>query len=84
MEGSSKPFQYHGCWEIFKGWVLFEDPPQHRVAPMPVFGTVSSTADMDENGSSTADMDENGSPTIQQTRVENPSSGERFIPWTIG
>ncbi|CAN6555046.1 unnamed protein product [Malus baccata var. baccata] len=29
MEGSSKPFKHCGCWEICKGWVLFEDPPQH-------------------------------------------------------
>ncbi|XP_048436147.1 uncharacterized protein LOC125475458 [Pyrus x bretschneideri] len=60
MEGSSKPFQYHGCWEICKGWVLFEDPPQHRVGPTTVFGTVSSAVDGDEDGS----------PTIQETRVE--------------
>ena len=50
MEGSSKPFQFHGCWEICKGWVLFEDPPQHK-APTLVFGTASSVADMDEDGS---------------------------------
>ena len=66
MEGSSKPFQFHGCWEICKGWVLFEDPPQHRVGPTPMFGTASSAVDGDEDGS----------PTIQQTRVENPSLGE--------
>ncbi|XP_050133099.1 uncharacterized protein LOC126609146 [Malus sylvestris] len=73
IESSSKPFQFHSCWEICKGWVLFEDPPQHR-APMPVFGTASSAVDMDEDGS----------PTIQQTRVENPSSGEGSIPRAIG
>ncbi|KAB2631338.1 hypothetical protein D8674_008857 [Pyrus ussuriensis x Pyrus communis] len=63
MESSSKSFQFHNCWEICKGWVLFEDPPQHK-APTLVFRTASLTADMDEDGS----------PTIQQTRVENPSS----------
>ena len=72
MESSSKLFQFHSCWEFCKGWVLFEDPP-HR-APMSVFGTASSAANMDENGS----------PTIQQTRVENPSSGEGFIPRAMG
>ncbi|KAM2527197.1 hypothetical protein EV2_025917 [Malus domestica] len=55
MEGSLKLFQFHGCWEICKGWVLFDDPPQHR-APTPVFGTASLAVDMDEDGS----------PTIQQ------------------
>ncbi|TQD78866.1 hypothetical protein C1H46_035597 [Malus baccata] len=73
MESNSKPFQFHSCWEISKRWVLFEDPPQHR-APTPVFGTASSAADMDENGS----------PTIQQTRVENLSSGEGSIPRAMG
>ncbi|KAB2611594.1 hypothetical protein D8674_019626 [Pyrus ussuriensis x Pyrus communis] len=73
MEGSSKPIQFHGCWEICKGWVLFEDPPQHR-APTPVFRTASSAADMDEDGSL----------AIQQIRVENPSSGEGSIPRDIG
>ncbi|KAM1877690.1 hypothetical protein ACFX14_039757 [Malus domestica] len=72
MESSSKPFQFHSCWEICKGWVLFEDPPQ--IAPTPVFGTAFSAADMDEDGS----------PTIQQTRVENPSSGEGSIPRVMG
>ncbi|KAB2600307.1 hypothetical protein D8674_010578 [Pyrus ussuriensis x Pyrus communis] len=72
MESSSKPFQFHSCWEICKGWVLFEDPPQR--APTPVFGTTSSAADMDEDGSL----------TIQQTRVENPSSGEGSIPMAMG
>ncbi|KAB2623442.1 hypothetical protein D8674_039260 [Pyrus ussuriensis x Pyrus communis] len=47
-----------------------KDPPQHRVGPTLVFGTASSVVDMDEDGS----------PTIQQTRVENPSLGEGFIP----
>ncbi|KAB2619428.1 hypothetical protein D8674_015297 [Pyrus ussuriensis x Pyrus communis] len=47
--------------------------PPHR-APTVVFGTASSAADMDENGS----------PTIQQTRVENPSSGEGSIPRAMG
>ncbi|KAB2633373.1 hypothetical protein D8674_029620 [Pyrus ussuriensis x Pyrus communis] len=70
MEGSSKPFQFHSCWEICKGWVLFKDPPQHRVGPTPVIGTTSSVVDMDEYGS----------PTIQQTKVENLSSGEGSIP----
>ncbi|XP_050102128.1 uncharacterized protein LOC126582161, partial [Malus sylvestris] len=51
---------------------LFEDPPQR--APTPVFGTASSATDMDEDGS----------PTIQQTRVENPSSGEGSIPRAMG
>ncbi|XP_050108691.1 uncharacterized protein LOC126587643 [Malus sylvestris] len=72
MENSSKPFQFHSCWEICKGWVLFEDPPQR--APTPVFGIASSAVDMDEDGS----------PTIQQTRVENPSSGEGSIPRAMG
>ncbi|KAB2600562.1 hypothetical protein D8674_042121 [Pyrus ussuriensis x Pyrus communis] len=48
MKDGSKPFQFHSCWEICKGWVLFEDPPQHRVGPMSVFGTQSSTVDGDE------------------------------------
>ncbi|CAN6717405.1 unnamed protein product [Malus baccata var. baccata] len=56
--------------EIVYGWVLFEDPSQHRVGHTPVFETSSSTTDMDEDGS----------PTIQQTRVENLSSGEGSIP----
>ncbi|KAB2614357.1 hypothetical protein D8674_043031 [Pyrus ussuriensis x Pyrus communis] len=68
MESSSKPLQFHSCWEICKGWVLFEDPP--KKAPMPVFETASSVVDMDEDGS----------PTIQQKKVENPSSGEGSIP----
>ena len=74
MEGSSKPFQFHDCWEICKGWVLFEDPPQHIVGPMPVFETQSSSVDGDEDGSS----------TIQETRVENLSSGECSIPRAMG
>ncbi|KAB2606574.1 hypothetical protein D8674_006291 [Pyrus ussuriensis x Pyrus communis] len=74
MEGSSKPFQHHGCWEICKGWVLFEDSPQHRVGPTPVFGTASSAIDRDEDGS----------PTIQEIKVENPSSGEGSIARAIG
>ncbi|KAB2620720.1 hypothetical protein D8674_037700 [Pyrus ussuriensis x Pyrus communis] len=41
MESSSKPFQFHSCWEICKG------------APTPVFETASSAADMDEDGSPT-------------------------------
>ncbi|KAM1359233.1 hypothetical protein ACFX2F_046241 [Malus domestica] len=72
MESSSKPFQFHSCWEICKGWVLFEDPP-HR-APTPVFETASLAADMDEDGS----------PTIQQTRVENLSSVEGSILSVMG
>ena len=52
--------------------MLFEDPP-HRV-PTPMFGTASSAADMDEDGS----------PTIQQTRVENLSSGDGSIPRAMG
>ncbi|KAB2628960.1 hypothetical protein D8674_033755 [Pyrus ussuriensis x Pyrus communis] len=73
MEGISKPFQFHGCWEIYKGWVLFEDTPQHRVGPNLVFGTASSAVDGDEDGF----------PTIQETRVENPS-GEGSIPKAMG
>ncbi|KAB2602852.1 hypothetical protein D8674_003857 [Pyrus ussuriensis x Pyrus communis] len=61
MEGSSKPFQHHGYWEICKGWVLFEDPSQHRFAPTRVFGTTSSVVDVNEDGS----------PTIQEIRIEN-------------
>ncbi|KAB2614584.1 hypothetical protein D8674_038619 [Pyrus ussuriensis x Pyrus communis] len=72
MESSSKPFQFHNCWKICKGWVLFEDPPKR--APTPVFKTASSAVDMDEDGS----------PTIQQKRVENPSSGEGSIPRAMG
>ncbi|KAB2597395.1 hypothetical protein D8674_000315 [Pyrus ussuriensis x Pyrus communis] len=72
MESSSKPFKFHSCWKICKGWVLFEDPPQR--APMLMFKTASSAADMDEDGS----------PTTQQTRVENPSSGEGSIPKAMG
>ncbi|CAN6713893.1 unnamed protein product [Malus baccata var. baccata] len=74
LEGSSKPFQFHGCWEICKGWVLFEDSPQHRVGHTLVFRTTSSAVDMDEDGS----------PTIQQTRVKNPSLGEGSIPRAMG
>ncbi|TQD98264.1 hypothetical protein C1H46_016085 [Malus baccata] len=69
MEDNSKPFSHHGCWEICKWWVLFEDPPQQRVDPMLVF----------ENVSSNADGDEHGSPTIQEIRVESPSPGEGSI-----
>ncbi|KAB2598338.1 hypothetical protein D8674_001258 [Pyrus ussuriensis x Pyrus communis] len=68
MESSLKPFQFHSCWEICKGWVLFEDPPKR--APTPVFETASSAVDMDEDGTL----------TIQQKRVENPSSSEGSIP----
>ncbi|KAB2595197.1 hypothetical protein D8674_030647 [Pyrus ussuriensis x Pyrus communis] len=70
MEGTLKPFQHHDCWEICKGWLLFEYSPQHRVGPMLVFGTASLAIDGDEDGS----------PTIQETRVENPSLGEGSIP----
>ena len=69
-----KPFNHLSSWEICKGWVLLEDPPQQRVGPTPVFG----------NASSTADGDEDGSPTIQETRVENPSSSEGSIPRAMG
>ncbi|KAM1016884.1 hypothetical protein ACFX2I_046437 [Malus domestica] len=41
---------------------------------MPMFGTASSAVDGDEDGS----------PTIQETRVENLSSGEGFIPKAMG
>ena len=51
-------------------WVLFQDPPQERFGPTPVFGNVSSNAIGDEQGS----------PIIQETRVENPSLGESSIP----
>ncbi|XP_070666895.1 uncharacterized protein [Malus domestica] len=71
MESSSKPFQFHGCWEICKGWVLFEDPPQHRV-------------DYLEAASPSVDMNEDGSPTIQQTRVENPTPSEISSPRAMG
>ncbi|KAB2608499.1 hypothetical protein D8674_011667 [Pyrus ussuriensis x Pyrus communis] len=64
--------EFHSCWEICKGWVLFEDPPKR--APTPMFETACSAVDMDEDGS----------PTIQQKRVENPSSGEGFIPRAMG
>ncbi|KAB2614510.1 hypothetical protein D8674_040703 [Pyrus ussuriensis x Pyrus communis] len=74
MEHNSKPFSHHGCWEICKGWVLFEDPPQERVGRTPVFG----------NASSNAVRDEHGSPTIQETRVENPSPCEGSIPKAMG
>ena len=74
MEGNSKPFQFHGCWEICKGWVLFEDPPQRRVDPMPVFETTSPVVDTDEYES----------PTIQQRRVENLSPAEGSLPRPMG
>ncbi|TQE11891.1 hypothetical protein C1H46_002525 [Malus baccata] len=44
MEDNSKPFNHHSCWEICKGWVLFEDSPQQRVGPTPVFRNDSSIA----------------------------------------
>ncbi|KAB2635236.1 hypothetical protein D8674_025770 [Pyrus ussuriensis x Pyrus communis] len=72
MDSSLKPFQFHSCWEICKGWVLFEDPPQR--APTPMFGTASSAADTDEDGSL----------TIQQTRVDNLSSGKGSIYRAMG
>ncbi|KAB2608441.1 hypothetical protein D8674_011609 [Pyrus ussuriensis x Pyrus communis] len=72
MKSSSKPFQFHSCWEICKRWVLFEDPPKR--APTPMFETACSAIDMDEDGS----------PTIQQRRVENPSLVEGFIPRAMG
>ncbi|XP_050103210.1 uncharacterized protein LOC126582948, partial [Malus sylvestris] len=53
---------------------LFEDPPQHRVGPTPVFGTASLAINMDEDGSL----------TIQQIRVENPSSDEGSLPRAMG
>ncbi|XP_050108869.1 uncharacterized protein LOC126587833 [Malus sylvestris] len=74
MEGNLKPFQHHGCWEIYKRWVSFENPPQHRVGHVLVFGTLSLVIDGNEDGS----------PTIQETRVENPSSGEGSIPMAMG
>ena len=70
MEGNSKPFQHHGCWEICKRWVLFQDPPQERFGHTLVFRHVSSNAVGDEQGSL----------TIQETRVENPSTSEASIP----
>ncbi|KAB2634525.1 hypothetical protein D8674_039976 [Pyrus ussuriensis x Pyrus communis] len=69
MDSNSKPFQFHSCWEICKGWVLFEDPPQ--IASTLVFGTASY-------------MDEDGSPTIQQIMVENSASGEGSISRAMG
>ncbi|KAB2622461.1 hypothetical protein D8674_024643 [Pyrus ussuriensis x Pyrus communis] len=27
MDDMKKPFTYHGCWEICKGLVIFQDPP---------------------------------------------------------
>ena len=74
MKDNSKPFSHHGCWEICKGWVLFQDPPQERFGLTPVFGNVSSNVVGDEQGS----------PTIQETRVENSSSEESFIPRATG
>ncbi|TQD80212.1 hypothetical protein C1H46_034224 [Malus baccata] len=71
MEGSSKPFQFHGCWEICKGWVLFENPPQHGVNPL---GAASPSVDMNEDES----------PTIQQIRVENPTPSESSLPRVMG
>ncbi|KAB2634482.1 hypothetical protein D8674_038318 [Pyrus ussuriensis x Pyrus communis] len=70
LEDNSKLFNHHGCSEICKGWVLFEDPPKQRVGPTPVFG----------NASSIADGDEDGSPPIQEICVENSSLGEGSIP----
>ena len=72
MEGSTKPFQFHGCWEICKGWVLFEDPPQHRVDPL---GAASPSVDP---------LNEDGSPAIQQTRVENLIPSEASLPRAMG
>ncbi|TQD96307.1 hypothetical protein C1H46_018073 [Malus baccata] len=74
MEDSSKSFHFHGCWEICKGWVLFDDPPQHIVGHTPVFKTQSSVVDGDVDGS----------PTIQETRVENSSLDEGSIPRAMG
>ncbi|KAB2617094.1 hypothetical protein D8674_012963 [Pyrus ussuriensis x Pyrus communis] len=74
MEDNSKPFSHHGCWEICKGKVLFQDPPQERFGPMPVFGNVSSNAVGDEQGS----------PTIQETRVKNSSPDKAYIPRAMG
>ncbi|CAN6559378.1 unnamed protein product [Malus baccata var. baccata] len=31
MEDMKKPFTHHDCWEICKGWVLFQHPPQERL-----------------------------------------------------
>ncbi|KAB2633519.1 hypothetical protein D8674_029766 [Pyrus ussuriensis x Pyrus communis] len=42
--------------------------------PTSVFGTASPAVDGDEDGS----------PTIHETRVENPSLGEGFIPRAMG
>ncbi|RXH93409.1 hypothetical protein DVH24_013985 [Malus domestica] len=47
----SKRIVYEGQLETLL--MLFEDPPQHRVGPTPVFGTASSSANMDEDGSPT-------------------------------
>ncbi|KAM1021622.1 hypothetical protein ACFX2A_043750 [Malus domestica] len=71
MEGSSKPFQFHGYWEICKGWVLFEDSPQHRVDHL---GAASPSVAMNEDES----------PTIQQIRVENPTLSESSLPRAMG
>ncbi|KAB2603091.1 hypothetical protein D8674_004096 [Pyrus ussuriensis x Pyrus communis] len=65
VRGSSQTSE--GVWTR---WVLFEDPPQHRVGPTLMFETAPLAADMDEDGSL----------TIQQKRVENLSSGEGSIP----
>ncbi|TQD96607.1 hypothetical protein C1H46_017768 [Malus baccata] len=74
MENMKKPFSHHGCWEICKGWVLFQDPPQERFGLTPVFRNVSSNAVGDEQGSS----------IIQETRIENQSPGESSIPKATG
>ncbi|RXH99530.1 hypothetical protein DVH24_021332 [Malus domestica] len=34
MEDMKKRFTHHGCWEICKGWVLFQHPPQERLDPI--------------------------------------------------
>ncbi|KAB2615517.1 hypothetical protein D8674_022105 [Pyrus ussuriensis x Pyrus communis] len=47
VKGSSQTSK--GVWTR---WVLFKDPPQHRVGLTPMFRTASSAVDMDEDPSS--------------------------------
>ena len=48
MEDMEKPFTHHDCYEICKGWMLFQDPPQEGFGHTPVFRNVSLNAVRDE------------------------------------
>ncbi|TQE03639.1 hypothetical protein C1H46_010770, partial [Malus baccata] len=70
MDTMKKLFTHHS-WEICNGWVLFQDPPQERFGPTPMFG--SNTVG-----------NEQVSPIIEETMLENPSPGQSSIPRTMG